>query len=472
MSKLRHTSTELRIVGSSIVGRVGFDLTNESLLLLSNRIYNYLVKTKINTVYLGSDGSHWPEIFIRDVLGPRLTNLGLNLSEADKVVPFFQFTWMVSETSDPTLGVYLTTAPNGEDLVQLHFVDRKGYLPKKKVEKIYKTTSKIKSNTPDKSGSLTFLDLSRYLMYLKDKKLIDTGSVYGKRVGFDLMFGACEQIIKKAIDEFQWDLRLFNLQSNSFRLNNYSAIPTGSNLSLYVETEAVTKNCNYYFGLSPDGRKFGVWDVTQKLEISSSGVGMLLLEYLKKVRKIEKGTIAVTPAVSERVLILAKNFGYKIKIVANLEEALKGRKIPIFYMDQAGSFVFPEISRTENALIALCCVLESCHKHNKSPGGVIDLLANKYFNRQYIYNNLFLSQNYLTKEALKQAILTKQRKFNIREVDFDHPDILRLENEARIVISQDELQEVLEVYIESPTKEITLEVSNMIQDLFSDSLNV
>jgi phosphomannomutase len=156
------------------------------------------------------------------------------------------------------------------------------------------------------------------------------------------MFGATTFIIKTLVEDFKYQIKSFNLQTENIRIKNYISKPTGKFLEWYTTYQNIYKD-GLYFAIDNTGTYLGIYDLTQKLELRPTSVGILLVNYLKTIEKKEKALIYLTPALGLNILYYIKKLGYKYKLIETLsepvQEDLKEKKVDLF-IDELGGYYF------------------------------------------------------------------------------------------------------------------------------------
>ena len=472
-----NTLQQLQSYEDCIYGRLGFSFTSKNILELTENIYTYCANEGYENIIFGYDYNEWSKTFIHDVMVPKLNKLGFSCFITKTPCPLFQVSWLSNQCSKDykykILGLYISTDWYYNNLLNITFRNYLGQpVPQKTLEQILN----ISSNTYVQEinpfvipPAPEELEIDLYPNYLTDSKLI-TKSLHGP-VYIDCMFGSTEHVLddlSKVCSNLNILIR--NKGSNPVILKNYTPRPTGEYLKWKINEQ--TKGTPFYFALSTDGTSLGLWDLKQEIEISPSGIYLILLYFLAVTCK-RKGTALLTKGLSDKVLTVAKNLGLRTEIInRNKQEFTTHLTAPkrsafLVYGDELGRFWFKNDVMDSNSVVALSKVVECCNKYKKSPGEMVDYISSKYLTQEYIYINMLLPSDYKSKEIFESETISYYKEKNqLLYVDTDYTSVLRLNNNIKVSLTNEPKQQCIELFIESPTKELTVSTAEVLKSIF------
>ena len=372
----------LKLVDNCVFGRVGFSFTEKSITTLIHSLYSYLTENSYKTLYLMCDHSTWSAQFI-DVILNELSALSFPVKLVNKPSTIFQLPWLLKQANTKSFGLYLGKDCHSELNLGVHFFLESGKVATEKdLKHILKHSCNLRIKDDyellRKEDIFEEIDIDLYPKYLTDKKLIPVPSIR-ETVNIDTMFGASENLFNLLKTHINLDLVLFNLASQPPRLLNYNAKPVGKFLKWYTTYHTVKPN-HYFFGIDGDGDSLGVYDIAQDIELSPSGVTILLLKYLKEIKGIESGTVVLSKALSDRVPIYAKKLGFKVVWSNNGISDLSNTKGAVLYADETGGYYLLDEVLYRNPVIAMLSIVDLCQRLKSSPGAILDQISKIIFN--------------------------------------------------------------------------------------------
>jgi phosphomannomutase len=395
----------------------------------------------------------------------------MDVATLDHPVSKCQLSWLLKE-SKCDLGIYIGTDYYYPEKLCLFFYDEKGN-PLTEEEVLELATFELDREYESSEGVLEILDISLYTKYLTDKKLVPE---LQKRtpIFIDCMFGAATNVSASVLEDYKLNGTLYNKATEPQRFVNYVAYPSRDSLAWHTPKAIHTDESGLYFGIGTHGDSLGVWDLFQKLEISPSGVMMILMYYLAKVKN-KTGTVLISKSLSDKVTVVAEKLGLNPEPIDAGTESLavaiqQKRKRPILlYGDESGRYWFKGDVPEGNPIIALLNVVGACEKSKLTPGGLVDMLSEKYLNRSYIYSQMVLPRGVKSKEELEKDLVNHYvNRITLRS---SKTSLLYLDGSAKITISEIIRQNSLVVYVESETEEKTRQISMTIQNFFKESKN-
>lgn len=477
------TCTTLQTTNDCIFGTIGFSITSDTLTLLTNSIVTYCFEENISHVIIGYDASDWTKKFADEVILPRLCQHGIQGYYIDTPCPLFQLSWLTKQCYEDAkrqhrhLGIYLTTDVYYHDKLSLQFRDTEGKpFSEEEISKLIQHSPEItyKENNVIEPLQPQPLDITLYWQYLQDKSLINLDTVKSTRVYIDTMFGASEKLVTDLFKVAELKGGIINKASEPPRLKNYIPAPTGKFLQWYVpmvsEINPDSSSKTFFFGLSHDGSRLGVWDLKQDLEISTSGLFMILLYHFAKIQK-KRGTILISKAMSQRVETVAKNLDLEIERIDSgtdsfLQAVNKKRRRPILmYGNEFGGFWFKGDTLDINPAVSICKIMECCKHLDKSPGEIVDLITSKYLTKQYYYSNLMLPLGLISKKEVENKLLLQYTL--VETLDDGFTSVANFTNNSRVAVQENLKQYCVEVFLESEEKQTAEEMSTYLQSLFT-----
>lgn len=455
----------LAVRSNTVSGRVGFSITSESTGCLADTLFTYLSNNSFKRVVIGYDASSWSKIFALEVFSRRFKELGMFHTLVDGPMPQFQLNWLVTQSKKKSFGLYLGSDCHSDNILTVTLIDESGApVLDKQMKEILKSpgVKEVEYFQDSEALEMETVNIDLYPQYLKDSKQI--AELPSQVVNVDLMFGASESLmlnLRKAFPES--NIRIFNKASEPPRLLNYLPKPTGSALKWMTNFQGIQPR-QYFFALDGDGDSLGVFDLTQSLELSPSSVSLLLLKHLREVAKVLEGTVVLSKALSERVSKYAKKLGFKVKTtdegLIGLCKEVKKSKV-VFYADETGGYYFTgPVAR--NPIAAMFRITELSTKTSLSPGQLVDLISEKEIKKTFAPNILFVSNQYTSKDALEEFLL-KESKLQVKKYKPGAITNLMFDNDAKVSLKDNLLEEIIEVFIESPTPVQTLQISDLVQ---------
>jgi len=454
MSKiLPQNEHQLDICGDSIFGRVGFSVTLDSLLMLSNSIANYCAHYNINNIYFGYDSSTWGKLFVEEVLANRLHNLGYQITLIDGSCPIFQLSWTVKQQTEltkgskDTLGIYVGTDSSYPDNLSIHFRNSEGFpLTESEVATIVSHSASTAALLECPEDDSLKIDLSEYSKYLLKLRLFPkSGLKSSGKINIDTMFGSSETLVDEVVKHFSLSGDIFNRATVPNRIVNYLPIPTGSFLKWKLD------KCQYHFAIDGDGDSVGVLDPVQELEISPSSLYMIFIKYLVEIKK-KKGTIYISKALSDRVAVVAKHYGLRVKWVDSgvdgFSQALRrsDKRSALMYGDETGGFWFKGDTPDRNSILTILILVSACNRFNKSPGQLVDVITDELLDSSYHFNFLEVSNQFISKSKLEKLLI---KELSPTKQELGNTSVLRTSNDGKIVIIDKKKYKSTIVLIES-----------------------
>ena len=452
---------------SSIVGRFGFSLHREVLNKFCNSLYNYYMNNGYKRLCVGIDGTSCVSSILYDILIPNLKNTGLVSCIPEKPSTLPQFMWFCKESPNKSLGVYFK-AINIDEHIEIVLIEGDKLLPPKNIKQLLKTTTILKINTLQgyEEDDQEFFNIDGYSKYLFDTKLV---TPYPATINIDTMFGSSYYLLKELKKQQGLSIGLHNLQIEPPRFKNYISKPTGQFLRWHTTLSSV-KPDQYFFALDSAGLNLGVFDLKQNIEISSAGIGILLVKYLKDIQKLTSATIAISTTVNSRLLKYIKKIGYTcLRVSGGLNEIttiLDKKKIDLFVDEQGGYYFGTDSVRCFNPLIAIFKLVELSIKEQKSFGEMLDVINSSLLKDIIYHNNFFLASNFISIEEivnklsldpdLKRAKYTKQ----VTSVLF--------KDKSKVHIKNNRKETILEIFIESYSGDRAIALGSSILDLLKE----
>ena len=148
------------------------------------------------------------------------------------------------------------------------------------------------------------------------------------------------------------------------------------------------------------------------------------------------------------------------------------------YGDEEGGFWFKGLPMDRNSFAALLFIFESYHKSKLSPSKLYDKIVSEHLDREYVFAKIDLlpaeiDSNKLSKFLNGEQPLDKrvviEKVGGVLNEDHDFPLFTaheyKLEDESRVVMQSNPKNNFVELYVESPDKEIMHEIVGDIQHL-------
>lgn len=435
---------DLIVEQNCLYGRVGFSICQNSIIPIIKSIQNYIISKNLSRVVVGYDYSLWSNIFWKEIIFPYFKKSGTLITHTNSVITKMELSWLLSESKTPSMGLYFGNPGNTEDYLGISLYNNSGipFSPKEmksllSMPTIHKTILHSEINT-----DLTEeVDISKYYQYLLDKGLVSSSD---STINIDTMFGSSENLLKNLKQVVFPNIRIFNLGSDFPRLLNYTPIPTGKFLQWYT-----SYNCqptDYYFAINSDGSSVGVFDLNQKIEISGSGVVLLLLKYLKEVRSFTKGEVLLSIGLPKRVRKYAKFLGYTVKLVKTptMEEC---RENTILYADDSLHYSFPINGiLVNNPLVAISSIISLCSLEKKSPGEIIDSIL-LLIRDSYKFSLLTLSKSQISYENL-QKIIYSMSKVSSKGIKNSGTVEVKISKTLRLILSSKKTENIHKISFE------------------------
>lgn len=318
---------------------------------------------------------------MEEILLREFSNFGTDCIAPDAPCGLAQASWLGAQLSNKKsrcLTLYVCSLPTSFDKVCIYLRYPNGEnLAPKDLELIQSLDPLASYTTPESEiEDPEYVNLGLYPKFLIEKKFVAADFLRKKKIQLDIMFGGTEQLILDLRENLKLDITLYNLCSKAPRLNNYIADPTGTYLKWYT---TLADNSGFFAAIDPTGRTLGVYDLEAQEELSSSGLGLILLYNLAVLKK-KKGTILATHTVSERIKAFIANLGLTLELIEaepiHFYTALqKKRKSPVLlYLGPRGQFWFKNDILEFNATLALLTVVETCNQLGLTPAKTIDFI--------------------------------------------------------------------------------------------------
>jgi phosphomannomutase len=469
---LPYEDYQLRISQDSIYGRVGFSVTLDSVLMLTNCIANYCAKNGIHLIRIGFDSSAWAGPFAEEVISNRLSHLGFDCQIIERPCPIFQLSWAVnqgweaSKHATPILGIYVGTDGYYEDQLSFHFRHPDG-LPysESEVASIAAEPSSIK--LLEKAACYTevpeYLNIQDYPKYLTDIRAVTKTRLKKLPMVVDSMFGASESAFSELFSQYGMKGAVINRATNLLKYVNYLPRPTGAGLQWRMESSKGISS--QYFAIDGDGDSIGLMDVKQELEISPSGIYCILLKYLAEVKK-RKGTVLISKALSDKVQQIAHYYGFKtIWLDSGIAEFSKtirtaDKRSILMYGDETGGFWFKGDVMDRNSMITSLLITEACDHFKMSPGEILDEMYNKILEKTFVYGKLEIPDRDASKKFIEDVIETE---LTVTSKEKGLTTVYKLEN-SKIVLVRQEKFKYTSVYIESIDENKTRDFTQLIKE--------
>jgi phosphomannomutase len=472
----RVRANKLLLEDSSIIGRFGFSITEKSVIELLHVFYNFTMNCGYKRVCLGQDGTQVVDSLFLDVIIPVCSSLGIKGHLSEYPLTENHFSWFCSESKKTSIGLYFSSI-GIDELIKISIYENGMPLDKEKFKLFLKTSPTLKIYTAPgyEQEEQEFFNLDGYFSWLKDNKLI---TLLPADINIDTMFGSSYYLLKSIRDSEGIHLRLFNIQSEPPRLKNYIAKPTGQFLKWYTSLTSVTSD-HFFFGIDTSASSMGVYDLKQKTEISSSGVALLLLKYLKDVKKMSGAFIVGSHEVNSKVAVYAKKLGFTYQstaesIISVLEYKKKGKRVDLF-INGNGGFYFGEDCKTvcTNPLVALFRIVEICKLNRKSPGELLDEITETDIKKLYYHNNFFVLKNLprvpasLSLSTLKSISLPETKSIKSTSVY----TIYKLKDKSRVIFKDNQKEGIINIYIETLSESKARELGDIVNRKLKELLN-
>lgn len=476
--RTRYNDYRIDFTQDCIFGQIGLSMNLDSLILLSNTIFNYCTLKGIQIVVLGYDSSRWSERFALEVVLERLTELGMEIHFLDQPCPSVVLAWAAnrvwrdSEESRTVMGLYFSSDETQNETLSIQFRHHTG-LPftENEVAEVVAQSFKVQVvelgevllPVPEK------IEMQRFTKDFLKTDLLDKKLISKTVVSIDNMFGSAEPLIQDLRPKLEFNGQLVNKSSENLRIENYRSIPTERWLQWKVpgkEAARIKAEALFHAAISNAGDQIGIWDLRQGLEISPSGIAMIFLKYFSETLK-KKGTVILSKLVSDKVIDTAKDMGFKVHLVNSGADALSigfqevGKRSALFYADELGRFWFKGQIVEPNGVASILLLNQICQRYRLSPGQIIDILISKHLKRKYVYGRLFVPIEVKSREEL-QVIL--KRDLNFSEQDEGSTVVYRTDYGAKIGMSYDKKTQLTLVEIEAQDENTTREIVQIIQN--------
>ena len=474
----RYDDYRIDFTQDCVFGQIGLSVSLDSLILFSNTVFNYCNLMGIQIAILGYDSSKWSQKFCLEVVLERLTELGLETHFIDQACPSAALSWATnrvwldSEKSRLTVGMYFATDDTQSDTLSIHFRHHTG-LPFTEQDVAEVVSQSFKLQIVELGEIMQpvpeAIPLDRFSKSIIGTKLLDSKLLSKTTVSFDNMFGASEELIQLLRKDLKFGGQLVNKASENLRIESYRSIPT----ERWLEWKAPTKKemgkirDSYFHGaVSNAGDQMGVWDMRQGIEISSSGVAMIFLKYYGEVLK-KKGTVIISKLASDKVVDTAKKLGFKVHLIDSgldaFSQALQevGKRSALMFMDELGRFWFKGQIEEPNGVVALLLLTQICERYKLSPGQILDSLATKSLDRNYVYGRLGVPIEMKSKNQLEEIL---QRDLNFSEEDIGNTTTFRTDYGAKVCLVYDKKSQITLIEIESQDESTTRHVVQIIQN--------
>jgi hypothetical protein len=457
-----------------IFGQIGLSLNLDSILCMTNSLFNYLNLKGIQAVVIGNDSSLWAKTF-GDVIAERLLELGVEvhiLSSPSSSALLSWATnkfWTDSERSAKPLGMYLGSDSSQHSILSIHLRDEEG-LPytEEQIGEVVAQSFRVQTVDLGLIGRPIlpeYIEVNeRYITDLKNTKLLDKNLLKKSMVSIDNMFGPSEYILQHLKKEFLFSGQLVNKSSENLRINNYQSIPSERWLQWKIpgknNTMPYKDKIKVHAAINNLGDQLGVWDVKQSLEISPSGIYMIFLKYFGD-RLHRRGTVMISKALSDKVVEVAKHYGFKVQLIDSGPDRFAkayteiGKRSALMYGDEFGRFWFKGQPLEPNAAVSLLTLLQICELYRMSPGEIVDATSSKLLTRKYVYGKLFVPVFRKTRDELEEII---RRDLSIVEEDAGNTTVLRNDYGVKVSLSYDHKLRTTLVDVESMDENTTREV--------------
>lgn len=453
---------KFEIEDDCLYGDLLTSITKESVLKLIDCIYNYCLVNSILQLHIGYDAGQWSKVVVNDFIIPRLKELSFKTLITSESCPIFQLSWLNSQTTKRSLGLYIGSDSHRDSRLGFYFRHQNGnpfsYKDIKNLVKNHINISVTEIKKLVDEECIIPVDFSGYTKYLKDKKYLSEGHDL-KRIYCDLMFGSGDALMKE-LKQLNPNIHLYNSPSEIRRFKYYLPKPTSNTLKMWISDQNST---SYYFALDGDSDCLGVYDLAQKLEISPSGIYLLLLYYLKFIKKIENGRVLISKCLNSRVKKYAKKLGYECSFISRLSEIGKYKDI-IAYGDEYGGFWVSDSVKDRNPIIAILALIETCEYCQKSPGELLDSIHDELKIVCY-YHNIYIDSHVLTKKALLSDIQKSNLNILFKTIKKGHIDEYRCKDRTNMKICENKKLETTEIYIESKNLDTIKTITDYINKL-------
>lgn len=468
----KNKNYKLLISNNTIIGRFGFSLTEESIKTFLYSFYNFLMNYGYTRVCLGQDGTAVVDSIFKEVVVPTISLLGVQSSIPEGPTPLPQFVWFCQESQKTSIGLYFKSI-NIDENIEIDIYSGGKPIDKEFFQLLLKSSSIVNINTLDgyESEDPQYFNLDGYYKWLLDSKNI---THIPASINIDTMYGSSCYFGKTIQKQIGLNVHLFNIQTDPPRFKNYIAKPTGQFLSWFTTYPTVKKD-QFYFGLNSSGSSLGLYDLTQNLEISSAGVSLLLLKYLKEVKKSTDAFILVSTGLNSRVISYIKKLNYKYRItnlgLGSVSEELKGGRCVDLYLDEQGGFYCggDKILCT-NPFIAIFRIIELCKQLKKSPGEVIDDIYLNDIPKLIYHNNFYLLKSFIDKYDLID-FLNKDPDLKNKKESKPYT-IFKFNNKSKLTVKDNIRESLLEVFIESKDPTQAKELGNKIDNFIKQKINI
>lgn len=429
----KNSKHELTILSHSLVGKVGFSLTRDSVKDLAGSLFSYSLKNDITQFTVGYGNSNWSKAFA-DFLIESLNQLGFIVEVPDKPCTLAELSWLVTQ-GKKRVGIYLSQSIFTDQHLKIDFFTPSGaHFTSKEFKTLLKSQSDVETQELKDQHNIEYrksVDISLFPKYLVDSKQL-TLNPAKKIKSIDCMFGATEYLLTNAVKEasnVKYGLlnKSYNLDSDAPRLSNYQSNPTGKFLSWYSSFPGVKDSEGILIAFDGAGERFGIYDLKQKVELSVDSVALLLLTGLKDDFCRD---VVLSSLFSSNVITYAKKLGFKVKVS---DKQLQDFPDPIcLYADGLGYFA---VKGLPNPLKVLEIIDMACAE--KSPGELIDSLKKKkdvICQAGAVYKDeAFLD---LMAKKLEKCQTVKNTKFK------DNIHIVTFIDKSRILLTFDPLQNI------------------------------
>jgi len=472
----------------SLVGKLGFSFTSDSMKSVAQAVFKYKNENNIDVICVGYDQRYLADELALEIANS-LSNMGVPVKVIDGPSPMFLISWFANQIDkgSKSLGVYVggDSAPMGLLNVSFRNTDGSPFTSTqtRKLYEDYLYYSRGNFDFVDKKRELEYADLKEgYTQWLVDT--LNLTPYLGKNptvIGIDYLTSPVCSYLQPLFTKMNLGISAVPESFYDRLIINKQLRPDPSGWSLHYGFKSFgMRQINFAF--DGDGDCLGLYDGKADEEISPSAVFIILLYYFAKVKK-RKGTILIDKAVSDRVTIIAEQYGMAVEYVNNglagLSEKLKkSRKRPaLMYGDAYGGFWFKGLPLDRNPFPAILFIIEACVKAGLNPSSLYATIVDKHLNKDYFYGKVdiypkqvdfdqlfsFLQEGSTAAVGENKIIECVPGEFTDESHFTAHT--MKLDNDSRIVIQSNPKNDFIELYVEAIDKDTTHRIMGNVQNL-------
>lgn len=296
------------------------------------------------------------------------------------------------------------------------------------------------------SGKITFADLeSEYIKVLEES--FDIESIKKLKFGYDAMFGAGQNVIKRMFPEA---LKLHCDHNPSFE--GQAPEPIDKNLQPFSKALAEDPEISVGFANDGDADRIGMYNGKGEF-VDSHHIILLLIHYLCKYKNLS-GKVVVAFSVTEKIFALCQHYGLDVEITKigfkYIAEKMTKEQVLVGGEESGGIAVGTFIPERDGIFIALT-ILEFMAKTGKSIDDLIQEVYDIIGSFSYSRDDLHLT------ESKKQEVIVKCKEGFFKNFGPYEINETRTTDGYKFFISQEEwvmirpsgTEPVLRVYCEA-----------------------